>query len=166
MVTACAGNARFSTPYTERWCLGHLGIGRERIGHQKNGRRANHSLLPLSCAGVGVISAAICGAIAPSRGHSAGTWAVIGFLAGASLGPIGLGIALVVLFAQPNRKRQMVYCPRCAQPLPYPVPACPRCGLSFVPPYPAYPPAPTDPWARRPLEHCPADRLVKSQLVV
>jgi hypothetical protein len=94
---------------------------------------------------VGVISAAICGAIAPSRGHSVGTWAIIGFLAGASLGPIGLGIALVVLFAQPNRKRQMVYCPRCAQPLPYPVPACPRCGLSFVPPYPAYPPAPTDP---------------------
>jgi hypothetical protein len=93
---------------------------------------------------VGVIGAAICGAIAPSRGRSAGIWAVIGFFAAAGLGPIGMGIALIALFAQPNLKGQMAYCPRCAQPLPYFVPACPRCGLSFVPPYPAYPPAPTD----------------------
>ena len=92
----------------------------------------------------GVIGAVICGAIAPSRGHSAGTWAIIGFFAGAGLGPIGICIAFIALLAQPNRKRQMPYCPRCAQPLPYPVPACPRCGLSFVPSYPAYPSAPTD----------------------
>jgi hypothetical protein len=91
-----------------------------------------------------VISAAICGAIASSRGRSAVSWAIIGFFAAAGLGPFGIGIALIALFAQPNRKPQMAYCPRCAQPLPYPVPACPRCGLSFVPPYPAYPPAPTD----------------------
>jgi hypothetical protein len=93
---------------------------------------------------VGLISAAICGAIAPSRGLSAGIWAIIGFFAGAGLGPIGTGVALAGLFAQPNRKQQTAYCSRCAQALPYPVPACPRCGLSFVPPSPADPPAPTD----------------------
>ena len=96
---------------------------------------------------VGVVSAVLCGAIAPSRGHSARTWAIIGFVAGGGFGPIGTGIALIALLAQPNRKQQVAYCPRCAQPIPYPMPVCPRCGLSFVPPYAAYPPSPTDPAA-------------------
>ena len=91
-----------------------------------------------------VISAVICGGIASTRGRSAVSWAVIGFFAAAGLGPFGIGIALIALYAQPNFKRLMPHCPRCGQPLPYPVPACPRCGLSFVPLYPPYPPAPTD----------------------
>ena len=94
---------------------------------------------------IAVITAVACGAIAPGRGRSAVVWAVLGFLAGITLGIFGMAIALVALVAQPNLKQQLVYCPRCAQPLPSPVPACPRCGLSFVPQYPAYPTAPTDP---------------------
>jgi hypothetical protein len=91
-----------------------------------------------------VISAVACAAIAVSRGRSVANWAIIGFFASAGLGPFGIGIALVALFAQPNLKQQRAWCPRCAQPLPHPVPACPRCGLNFVPLYAAYPPAPTD----------------------
>jgi hypothetical protein len=81
---------------------------------------------------MGVIGAAVCGAIAPGRGRSAGMWAIIGFFLGAGMGPIGIGVALAGLFAQPNLKQQTAYCSRCGQALPYPVPACPRCGLSFM----------------------------------
>jgi hypothetical protein len=94
---------------------------------------------------MGVIGAVLCGAIAPSRSHSAGTWGLIGFFLGAWLGPVGIGVALAGLFAQPNRKRQTAYCSRCAQALPDPVPVCPRCGLDLMPSYPANLPAPTDP---------------------
>ena len=83
-----------------------------------------------------VISACICAVMASRRGRSTVRWGIIGFIAAAVLGPFGIGIAVIALSNRPSLKRLVPYCPRCTQPLPYPVPACPRCGQSFVPLHP------------------------------
>ena len=81
----------------------------------------------------GLIGATVCGALAPGRGRSVLAWVVIGFLCGASFGPIGFTLAAVVLLVGPDLRRKS-RCPRCGQYPPDRLPACSRCGLPFAPP--------------------------------